>query len=71
MSEVLGKPVRFQQIPGDAFKAGLIERGASEAMAQGMLDMMTAKNAGLDNAEPRTPAIDHARPASGSGARRC
>ena len=55
MSEVLGKPVRFQQIPGEAFKARLIERGMSEAMAQGMVDMMAAKNHGLDNAEPRTP----------------
>jgi len=27
----------------------------SEAMAQGMLDMMVAKNEGLDNAQPRTP----------------
>lgn len=27
----------------------------SDAMAQGMLDMMVAKNEGLDNAEPRTP----------------
>lgn len=55
MSEVLGKPVRFQQIPMEAHKARLIERGMSEAMAQGAVDMMAAKNAGLDNAEPRTP----------------
>jgi uncharacterized protein YbjT (DUF2867 family) len=55
MSEVLGKRVRFQQIPGEAFKARLTERGVSEAMAQGTLDMMVRKNAGLDNAEPRTP----------------
>ena len=55
MSEALGKPVRFQQIPEQAFKAGLIERGMSEAFAQGMVDMMAAKNNGLDNAEPRTP----------------
>lgn len=55
MSEVLGKPVRFQQIPLEAFKAGLVERGMTEAMAQGMADMMAAKNEGLDNAEPRTP----------------
>lgn len=54
MSEVLGKPMRFQQIPGEAFKAGLTGRGMSEAMAQGTLDMMVAKNEGLDNAEPRT-----------------
>jgi uncharacterized protein YbjT (DUF2867 family) len=55
MSEVLGKPVRSQQISFEAFKAGFIERGASKAFAQGMLDMMGAKNEGLDNAEPRTP----------------
>jgi uncharacterized protein YbjT (DUF2867 family) len=55
MSEVLGKPVRFQQIPGEAFKAQLTGFGMSGAMAQGMLDMMVAKNEGLDNAVPRTP----------------
>jgi uncharacterized protein YbjT (DUF2867 family) len=55
MSEVLGKPVRFQQITGEAYKANLIKNGMSDAMAQGMLDMAMAKNEGLDNAEPRTP----------------
>lgn len=55
MSEVLGKPVHFQQIPVEALKARLTGRGTSEAMAQGMVDMMVAKNEGLDNAEPRTP----------------
>lgn len=55
MSEVLGKPIRFQQIPGDAFKAGLIKAGWTDAMAQGTLDMMRAKDQGLDNAEPRDP----------------
>ena len=55
MSEVLGKPVRFQQIAFEAYKAGFVERGMSEAMAQGMTDMARAKNEGLDNAEPRTP----------------
>jgi hypothetical protein len=55
MSEVLGKRVRFEQISLEAFKARLIEQGVSEAMAQGVVDMMAAKNEGLDNAEPRTP----------------
>jgi uncharacterized protein YbjT (DUF2867 family) len=55
MSGVLGKPVGFEQIPGHVFKATLTGFGMSEAMAQGTLDMMVAKNAGLDNAEPRTP----------------
>jgi uncharacterized protein YbjT (DUF2867 family) len=55
MSEVLDQPVRYQQVPVEAFQATLAERGMSQAVAQGMADMMTAKNAGLDNAEPRTP----------------
>ena len=55
MSEVLGRPVRFQQISGEAYRANLIGLGMSEAMAQGMLDMAVAKDNGLDNAEPRTP----------------
>jgi uncharacterized protein YbjT (DUF2867 family) len=55
MSEVLRRPVRFQQIPREAYKAGLTEHGMSEAMAQAMLDMMVAKDNGIDNAEPRTP----------------
>jgi len=55
MSEVLGKPVRFQQTPMDAYRAMLTGRGMSEAMAQAIVDMMVAKDAGLDNAERRTP----------------
>ncbi len=56
MTEVLGKSVAFQQIAGAAFKTRLLGAGTSEAMAQATLDMMVAKNEGLDNAEPRTPA---------------
>jgi uncharacterized protein YbjT (DUF2867 family) len=55
MSEVLGRPVRFQQISGDAFKARLMERGMSDAMAQANADMWNAYSHGLDTAEPRTP----------------
>jgi uncharacterized protein YbjT (DUF2867 family) len=55
MSEVLERPIRYEQIPVEAFQATLTDHGMSQAMAQGMADMMTAKNAGLDNAEPRTP----------------
>lgn len=54
MTEVLGKPVRFQSVPGEAYKARLLGFGMSEAMAEGMRAMMAAKDAGLDNAEPRT-----------------
>ena len=55
MSEVLTKPIRYQQIPFESYRATLVERGMSDAMAQGMVDMMIAKNEGLDNAQPRTP----------------
>jgi uncharacterized protein YbjT (DUF2867 family) len=54
MSEVLGKQVRFQQIPFEAYKARFVEFGMSEAMAKGMTDMAAAKNEGLDNAVERT-----------------
>lgn len=55
MSDVLGKLVRFQQIPMEGFRSQLLEAGHSEPMAQAMVDMLDAKNKGLDNAEPRTP----------------
>jgi len=55
MSEVLGKPVRYQQISFEAFKANLLRNGMSDAMAQSMVEMMSAKNQGLDKTEPRTP----------------
>jgi len=55
LSKVLGKPVRFQEMPKEAFTAGLLQRGMSEAMAQATLDMWVAYGQGLDTAEPRTP----------------
>ena len=55
MSEVLDQPVRYQQIPAQALKDRLTGAGTSDAMAQATVDMMVAKDQGLDNAEPRTP----------------
>lgn len=55
LTEVLGRPIRFQHVPVDAFRANMIANaGMSEAVAQGMAEMVAAKAAGLDNAEPRT-----------------
>jgi uncharacterized protein YbjT (DUF2867 family) len=53
MANVIGKPISYQQIPFEAYKSNFLGFGMSEAMAQGMTDMMTAKNDGLDNAEIR------------------
>lgn len=55
MSDVLGKPVQFQQTSFEAYKAQFLRYGFSEAMAQGMTDMMYAKSQGLDLGVPRTP----------------
>jgi uncharacterized protein YbjT (DUF2867 family) len=55
MTEVLGTPVHYRQIPFETFTADLTGRGMSRMMAQAMTDMMAAKNEGLDNAVTRTP----------------
>ena len=59
MSDVLGIPVRYQRVPAQALKERMTGFGASEAAAQGLVDMMTAKDNGLDDVT-RTPrnAID-------------
>ncbi|MFE0379335.1 NAD(P)H-binding protein [Streptomyces inhibens] len=55
ISEVLDRPVRYQRLAPDEFRAAMTAAGMSDAMVQGMVDMLLAKNAGLDSAEPRTP----------------
>jgi len=55
MSEVLGKPIRFEEMPIDTLKTRMLGYGMSEGMTQAMIDMMAAKNEGMDNMEPRTP----------------
>jgi uncharacterized protein YbjT (DUF2867 family) len=52
MSEVLDKPVHFQQISGETLKARLTGDGMSEPMGQGMVDMMLAMNEGLNATNP-------------------
>ena len=54
MTDVLGKPIRFQQISGEAYKAQLMKLGANEIFAEGLVKIYAAKEDGLDNAEPRT-----------------
>jgi uncharacterized protein YbjT (DUF2867 family) len=58
LSSVLGRPVRYEQTPIEAYKTRIVHRGMSEAFAQGLADMMTAKNEGLDNTSPRAVAAD-------------
>ena len=55
MTEVLCRPIRYQPVPGEAYKAQLKQHGASEAAADGLVEMAAAKDGGLDNGEVRTP----------------
>ena len=55
ISGVLGTTVRYQQTPGQVFKDRLTSFGLSQAMSQGMVDMMIAKDNGLDNGVARMP----------------
>ena len=54
ISDVLGKTVLYQQVLPDAYKGRMIQHGASESVAEEILEMLAAKDNGLDNAEPRT-----------------
>ncbi len=54
ISEVLGRTIRYSQVTLETFRASLLVRGTSAAFAQAYVDMVVAKNGGLDNAVERT-----------------
>lgn len=55
ISEVTGQSVRYEQISYDRFKHQFLDRGASESVAQGYVDMYRAKEEGIDNVALRRP----------------
>lgn len=55
MSEVLDRPVRYERQSLDDLGAQLAGYGMGNAFVQGMLDMMRAKDDGLDDGVSRTP----------------
>jgi uncharacterized protein YbjT (DUF2867 family) len=55
ISAALGRTVRYRQVPVADRQAALLQRGASEAMAQDMADMVEAQDNGIYDAEPRDP----------------
>ncbi|MEV4517945.1 NAD(P)H-binding protein [Dactylosporangium sp. NPDC049525] len=57
VSQVLATPVRYQQVTAAAYHAAMIGAGMTEAMAQGLVDMLLAKNEGLDGLQARTPGF--------------
>src|SRR6201996_3669926 len=54
MSDVLGTPVRYQQISEEAYREQRARAALSPAMLQGVVDMGIAKNHGLDQGVTRT-----------------
>ncbi|HEY1549136.1 MAG TPA: NAD(P)H-binding protein [Kofleriaceae bacterium] len=62
MTDVLDRPIRYQQIPAAAIREAMMSRGASAAMADGLDEMTAAIDQGLYNDERRTP--DNTTPTS-------
>jgi uncharacterized protein YbjT (DUF2867 family) len=53
-TEVLGREVRYQRVPTEAYQSQLLKYGASENFANGMIEMFNAKDQGIDSTEART-----------------
>ncbi|WP_172383287.1 NAD(P)H-binding protein [Streptomyces sp. MNP-20] len=56
MSETLGRPVRYERRSYEALAAELTGHGLGDAFVQGLIEMKRAKEEGLDDGVPRTPA---------------
>lgn len=54
LTEVLERPVRFQQVSSEAHKTTMLQYGMTDGYAQGLVDMAAAQNAGIYDAEQRT-----------------
>lgn len=54
LTDVLGRPVRYERGDRAAYKQALLDYGRSEALAQALIDMDIAKEHGLDTFVPRT-----------------
>lgn len=57
MSEVLERPIRYRRQPLDALAEQLTAAGLGSAFVEGMVDMMRAKDDGLDDGVTRTRGL--------------
>jgi uncharacterized protein YbjT (DUF2867 family) len=60
ISDVLGKPVSYAQVPIDAFRQQLVELGTSEAMAEGMVRDDGRQGPGPGQRRAPHATVDHA-----------
>ena len=57
ISEVTGIEVRYEHQSYEAYKEAAMARGLTDAFAQGFVDMLRAKDEGMDNVASRAAAI--------------
>ena len=57
VSEVVGREVRYQPISFEQLEARLCERGMNPAFARAYVEMLRAKDEGMDNVAPRATAL--------------
>ncbi|WP_158811310.1 NAD(P)H-binding protein [Beijerinckia sp. L45] len=57
VSDVIGREVRYEHQTYDAYKDAAMARGLTSAFAQGYVDMLRAKEEGMDNFASRATAI--------------
>jgi uncharacterized protein YbjT (DUF2867 family) len=57
VSDVIGREVRYEHQSYEAYKKAAIARGLTDAFAQGFVDMLRAKEEGMDNAVSRATAV--------------
>lgn len=54
MTDVIGRPIRYERISFEEYQARFESFGSSPGMAKGQTDLARAKNDGIDNSVPRT-----------------
>lgn len=57
VSDVTGREVRYEHQSYEAYKEAAMARGLTDAFAQGFVDMLRAKEKGMDNVASRATAI--------------
>jgi uncharacterized protein YbjT (DUF2867 family) len=55
MSEILGKEIRYEVVSGESLKATLMQFGATEAAAEGLVEIYDSMKNGVFNMVQRTP----------------
>ena len=57
VSQVIGREVRYEQVPFDGLAAQLAGRGANDAFVEAYIAMLRAKDEGMDSVGPRPSAV--------------